>query len=97
MFLKNVKTSSPADCVGLCCPPISLQVSEHTHVGYLSTQLKVKGGLTRVNGVLRTVMKISATARFIMNKLVADWVRLFFITTWHTRLFPNREITMIRE
>lgn len=42
-------------------------------------------------------MKMSATAKLRMNKLVEDCVLLFFTTTWHTSVFPNSEMTMIRE
>lgn len=55
------------------------------------------GQLTRVKGVLRSVIIKSAIAKFIMKKLVTECIRLFLTTTWHTTLFPKSDITMITE
>lgn len=46
---------------------------------------------------MSSVIMMSDTARLTMKRLVAECILLFFSTTWHTSMFPKRDMTIMTE
>lgn len=46
---------------------------------------------------MSSVIMMSDTARLAMKRLVAECILLFFSTTWHTSMFPKRDMTIMTE